>query len=68
MWIVIKQRIKAMKRIKDKNTTLARIKKYNRSITSLTPAQHNALEYLATVRHKMHVNQEAFIKADAGLQ
>ncbi len=51
--------------IKDKNTTLARIKKHNRSITSLTPAQHNALEYLATVRHKMHVNQEAFIKADA---
>jgi hypothetical protein len=49
---------------KEKEAFLAWRRQRNRSITSLTPAQHDALELLTEIRHTMHTNQNAFINAD----
>ena len=36
----------------------------NRRVTSLSEAQHDALEYLCSVRHEMHSGQKAFFLSD----
>ena len=38
----------------------------NAEIETLTPEQHEALEYLCTVRHNIHCNQDDLFKSQCG--
>lgn len=48
----------------DQRAAIAKKQAFNRQKTTLTPSQHDALDYLCAVRHEMHSKQRGFYLSD----